>query len=285
MDLANSYNAAGSVQRKLGDFAGAHASHRAELALKRRLVARDPPNHVYKVRLATALSYLAELEIALGSTDDATRDADASREMFAALAAADTSSPEKRRFLGTAHRIAATIALERGHGAAALGAVAASRALLDPQLARTPSNAVWQIALTRTLTLSSYALAAVGRARGADADARRAISIAAPILAARPADQNGRLALTDAYLAAGDAAQNAGDTASAHRAWEGAFATVDSAARATGVAELRALQAASLVRLGRMEDARPVVRALEQQGYRRPRWIARMRAAGLMTQQ
>ena len=38
MDLANSYNAAGSVQRKLGDYAGAHASHRAELALKQRLV-------------------------------------------------------------------------------------------------------------------------------------------------------------------------------------------------------------------------------------------------------
>ncbi|MFL5617870.1 MAG: protein kinase domain-containing protein [Gemmatimonadaceae bacterium] len=285
MDLANSYNSAGNVQRKLGDYAGALESHRAELALKQRLVARDPPNQLYKLRLATAYSYIAELDMALGKTDDATREAKASRDLYVALVAADTSNPDKRRFLGIVHRIVGTIALERGSTAEALDAATASRALLDPKLATTPNNAVWQNELARTLTLSSYALTAAGRARDAEADARRAISIVEPVLAKRPGDQAVRLALGNAYLAAGDAAQRMGDTTAARRAWTGALAVVDSATTAAGVAELRVLRATALVNLGRVNEARPIVRTVEQEGYRRPRWIARMRAAGLLVQQ
>jgi tetratricopeptide (TPR) repeat protein len=273
------------VQRKLGDFAGAHASHLEELALKQRLVARDPPNQLYKLRLALAYSFLAELDLALGKMDDATREAGASRDLYVKLAAADTSNPDKRRFVGTAHRIAGMIALERGSADEALREVAASRAQLDPQLAKTPDNAVWQLALAKTLTLSSYALTAAGRAGDAEADARRAISIVEPVLAKRPTDQAGRLTLTDAYLALGDAAQRLGDTAEARRAWADGQAAVDSVTRATGVAELRVLNSTALVNLGRIDDARPVVRTLEQQGYRRPRWLARMRSAGLVPQQ
>jgi hypothetical protein len=64
-----------------------------------------------------------------------------------------------------------------------------------------------------------------------------------------------------------------------------ARAVVDSTARVTGVAELRVLNAIALASLGRVDDARPIVRTLEAQGYRRPRWRARMRAAGLLAQQ
>ena len=285
MDLANSYNAAGAVQRKLGDYAGAYASHRAELELKQRLVARDPPNQVYKTRLATTYSFLAEVDIALGKIDEATREAERSRDLFAALASADTSNPERRRFLGTAHRIVGVAALERGRHADAIAAFSASRALLDPQLAQTPNNAVWQIALARTLTVSSNARTAMGHAGEALADARRAIAIVEPVVAKRPADQTaGRLTLAEAYLAAGDAAHNARDTAAAREAWAHALTTIDSTARATGVADVRALSAAALVSLGRVEEARPIARRLEQQGYRRPRWLARMRASGLPMQ-
>jgi serine/threonine protein kinase len=279
MDLANGHNAAGVVQRKLGDFAGARASHLAELAIKQRLVARDPPNQVYKLRLATAYSFLAELDLGLGRTDDATREAESSRGLFAALAAADTSNPDRRRFLGTAHRVAGAVALERGNVAEALRDAAASRALLDPQLAHVPDNAVWQIALARTLTLSSSALLAAGRADDGAAAARRAVSIVEPVLARRPADQNARLALAEAHLAEGDAAERMGNDDAARRAWAGALAAVDSASRATGIAELRVLDATALVNLGRVDEARPVLLALEHQGYARPRWIARMQSA------
>ena len=280
MDLANSYNAAGVVQRKLGDYAGALESHRAELALKQRVVARDPPNQVYKLRLATAHSFLAELDLTLGKTADAAREANASRDLYLALAAADTSNPDRRRFLATAHRIAGTIALEDGRTQDALGAVAASRALLDPEIVTTPSNAVWQIALARTLTLSSYALTAAGRTREAEVDARRAITIAEGELAKRP-DRSARLALADAHLALADAAERVGDSTVARHAWASALAAADSVAPATTVAELNSI---ALVNLDRLEEARPLVRALEQQGFRRPRWLARMRAAGMLTQ-
>ena len=285
MELANSYNKAGNLQRKLGDYTGALASHQAELALNQRLVARDPPNRVYKLRLALAFSYLADVDMALGKIADAAREADASRDLYIALAAADTSNLEKRRFLAAAHRVAGTIALERGSTAEALSAATASRALIDPQLVRTPNNSVWQLALARTLTLSSYALTAAGRARDADTDARRAISIVDPLLAKRAGDPVARLALTDAYLAAGDAEQRMGDSTAARRSWSGALTVADSVTRATGVAELRVMNAGALVRRGRVDEARPIVRTLEQQGYRRPRWLARMRAAGLLMHQ
>jgi hypothetical protein len=198
--------------------------------------------------------------------------------MFVALAKADTTNPDRRRFLGTAHRIAGQIALERGNTVEALRAAAASRALLDPQLAKTPVNAVWQTSLARTLTLSSYALMGMGRAAEGESDARRAISILEPLLVKRPTDQSARLAL-------GDAVQRRGDEAEARRAWTGALTAVDSVTRATGVAELRGLKSTALVSLGRVDEARPLVRTLEQQGFRTPSWRARMRAAGLLTQQ
>ena len=281
MDLGNSYNAAGNVQRKLGDFADALESHRAELVLKQRLVARDPPNQTYKLRLASAYAFLAELDLALGRTEEAIREADAARDLYAALVGADTTNPDRRRFLGTAHRIAGLIALERARTADALRAVAASRALLDPQLVQTPENAVWQNALVRTLTLSSYALGAAGRAREAGADARRAAAIAKAELAKRPSDRVGRLALAEALLAAGDAAERAGDTTAARHAWTGTLDALSSVALSTSVTEL---SSTALVSLGRLDEARPLVRTLEQQGFRRPRWLARMRAAGLLTQ-
>ena len=284
MDLANSYNAAGVVQRKLGDLAGAHTSHRAELVLKQRLVERDPPNQVYKFGLATAHAFLADLELALGRTDAAAQESKASRELYAALAAADTSNPDWRRRLGAAHRIAGIIALERGNTAEALVAATASRALVDPQIAKIPSNAQWQIALAKALTLSSYALATAGRARAGETDAHRAVSILEGVLEKRPTDQLARQELADAYLAAGDAAQRAGDVTAARRAWTGALTAVDSVTRATGIAELRVLNTAALVGLGRIDEARPIMQLLERQGYRRPRWVARMRAAGLSMQ-
>ena len=52
--------------------------------------------------------------------------------------------------------------------------------------------------------------------------------------------------------------------ADAQGAWSGALAAVDSVTRATGVAELRVLTATALASLGRVEDARPIVRTLEQ---------------------
>jgi serine/threonine-protein kinase len=284
MDLANSYNSAGVVQRKLGDYAGAESSHRAELALKERLVDRDPPNQTYRLRLASAYSFVAELSMALGKIDEATRAGDASRDLYAKLAAADTTNPDRRRFLGIAHRIAGTIALERGSPADALAAATASRALLDPQIAKTPNNAVWQSALARTLILSSYARIAAGNAREAEADARRAISIVEPVLAKRPADQTARLALADAYVALGDAAKRANASEAARVAWNRAIAVADSASRATGVAELRVLDAMALASAGRVADARPIARTLDAQGYRRPRWVARMRADGVVMQ-
>ena len=285
MDLATSYNSAGVVQRKLGDYAGAESSHRAELAAKQRLVALDPPNQTYKLRLASAYSFVAELSMALGKIDEATRAADTSRILYAALAAADTTNPDRRRFLGIAHRIAGTIALERGSSADALAAASASRALLDPQLAKTPNNAVWQMAFARTLVLSSYALTAAGNGREAEADARRAISIVEPALAKRPGDQTARLALTDAYVALGDAARRADASDAARRAWTSAITVVDSVSRATGVADLRVLNTTALASVGRVDDARPIAKTLEGQGYRRPRWLARMRAAGVLMQQ
>ena len=41
LNLAQTHNAVGVVQRKLGDLAGAERSHRAEIEIKEAVVARD----------------------------------------------------------------------------------------------------------------------------------------------------------------------------------------------------------------------------------------------------
>lgn len=281
-DLGNGYNTVAVIQRKIGDLAGAEKSHRAELAAKEWVAARDTANKTYRERVALAQSFIGELLLTEGKPDDAAAPLAESRANYAALAAFDTANLERRRLLANADGLLGALALERGDAAGALKRFTSSRATVDSLVAKSPGNALWQYALARWTSYAGIAELELDRAPDAAANERRALAILEPALQKRPSDLNARMALAETDLALGDALARDGRTADARAAWTGALTAVDSVARTLRMTDPLALQAAALVRVGRLDDARPVVAEVLRRGYRRPRWMAVVRKSGVV---
>ena len=299
-DLAFAYNTVGVAQRKRGDLADALATHRAELALWEALAARDAANQEIRRPLANAHAFLGFVHMARGAPDSALAQAHAARDIFAALVAHDTSNTGWRIDLASAENVLAQDLLaqdlvaqesvvsasstpERTRAAptAALPHAEASLALLtrltegptsNPRAIRTATGA--RVTLGRVLLR-------LGRTSAAETAARAAVATGERALARKPADLEQRRVLGDACLALGDVRAHAGDAAGAREAWAHALAVVDSASRATGYMELRALGATAQFDLGNDDAARPIAAALVAGGYRSPAVVNLWRRHGV----
>ncbi|HEY6826824.1 MAG TPA: hypothetical protein VI259_08195, partial [Gemmatimonadaceae bacterium] len=225
---------------------------------------------------------LGVLLLTEGRTADAGALALSSRDAYARLAAFDTTNPERRRLLGIADRFVGVVALERGDAPAALTALTASVGALEALVARVPTNASYQLNLVQGLAPLGAAQAAAGRVASGEATERRALGIVAPALAKKPSDLGLRAAFAEANLELGDALARNGRPTDARVAWTQALAAIDSVARARRLTDHLALQSAALMRLDRLDDARPIVLELVRQGYRRQRWFAFARAKNLL---
>ena len=280
--LGNGYNKVGVTQRKLGDLAAAEKAHVAELSVKQGIAARDTANNTYREMVALAQNQLGVLLLTEGRPTDAAALALASRGAYAKLAAFDTTNPERRRLLGIADRFLGVVALERGDPAAALVPLSASAAAMEALVSRVPTNASYQLNLAQSLAPLGSAQLALGRAALAEATERRSLGIVAPALAKKPSDLNLRAASAEANIELGDALARGGRTADARAAWSQALAAIDSVARVRHLTDHLALQSAALMRLDRLDEARPIVVDLVHQGYRRQRWITVARAKNLL---
>jgi hypothetical protein len=74
-------------------------------------------------------------------------------------------------------------------------------------------------------------------------------------------------------LELGDARARAGNASGAKAAWTSALGAIDSLAKSRQFTDHLALLATALLRLDRIDEARPVVADLLRRGYRRPRWM------------
>ena len=282
-ELALAYNTVGVAQRKRGDLAGALASHRAELAIWNALAAQDPADQAVRRSLANAHAFVSFVQLARGERDSALAEARAARDLFARLVAHDASNTVWRIDLATSENVLAQDLLARGvlapdavghaparSAAAALPHVEASLALLAPLIGgATPKPRAARVETAARTTLGRVLLH-LGRTPAANASARAAVAGGERALARKPADLEQRRALGDAYLGLGDVLARTGDASGARASWSRALALVDSASRATGHIELRALRATALFDLGADDAARPLATALVQGGYRSP---------------
>ena len=272
--LGNGYNTVGVTQRKLGDLPGSEKSHGAELAVKQAIAARDTANRTYREMVALAQSFVGDMLSLRGRPEEAIAPLTASRATYAALAAFDTANPERRRLLAIADRSLGFAALERGDASTALSHGDASLAAMEKLAQSAPTSRSYQYMLARALALVGSAQLALGRTGPAEASLRRAIGIVDPALSKRPTDLNLRVAAADTRIELGDAFARAGRSSEARSTWTEALAAIDSVARTRKLTDHRAVQAAILMRLDRLDEARPIVVDLVQRGYRRPRWIA-----------
>ena len=273
------FNAEAVARRKLGDLAGALATHDKELTIKEAVLAHDTTNSEHQRDVAVAHAYRGELRVLMGDIAGAVLDARAAHGIFSTVAAHDTSDAIAKWQLAKSDRQIAQALLERGDAAAALAELHAGDAVITRSLAANPNDPYMVGERMLTSITLSRALLALGHVQEALAAAHAASEATEARLKAKPGDIESHRAAADASLAVGTALLQSGDARGAHDSWVHAVALEDSITRTDPETELLAVQAAALLHLGERDEAKPIVEELVHRGYRRPTFMRIVREA------
>ncbi len=277
-ELAATHDLLGTTLIELSRLEAARPHLDAHLELRRRLAEEDPGNTRYREFLGTSHDSMATWLEALGRLDQALTHAEAALRTFTGLVSHD---PENRFWLWQRELARVKVGSLRTwlgsgrEGEALLGEAAAET---ERQLAVDPTERKWRLLAARAQVQLGSGEQTEGRRPQALTRARRAIAWLVPLVDQAPRDADSLRWLAQALLVAGHASPNP-EEATAYRLQ--AKSRLVSLAGDPSTLEVRASWAQTLLDLGELETARPVVRTLLAAGYRHPDFLTSCRAAGL----
>jgi tetratricopeptide (TPR) repeat protein len=225
-EIATAYHRLGELQASasnpsLGDAAGARASHRKGLALRRALAARAPADLEARGRLVDSLVSAAYSEDEVGPSLALGEEAVA---VAASLVAALPGEPRSRARLGAAHYMVGSHHREVGDVARALASFEAAAPLFQAALDADPGDA----SANRSVALCHKRVGAILVERGSPAAAlphlRTAVALDEKRLARTPAAPRERRDVSVSATQLGNALLAAGDAAGAWAAFRRALA-------------------------------------------------------------
>lgn len=261
-ELAATHNTVGVVLQDLGrwDEAGAHL--RAEFELRESLLTADPASFRLRDFLGTSHSRLGIQLSMLGDWPAASEQFEQARNLFTELVAHDPANASWRFKLAWSYLHLGRVAFARGDLVAAEAAWARERRLIDELLAGDDASHSWR----RTRAIGLYHLALLERARGEPARAHvvEAVKTLEELAASRPTDRDVHRWLSQCYLLLGRLDES---PASAEEAFERAEETIAPFTRGTRDGRVLAPWTIALDCLGRGDEARLVLEAVEAMGY------------------
>lgn len=280
-ELAKLHNKIARVMEKQGDLQGALKSYANELTIREALAVKEPANMEWKFWLATNHELLGRLLQIMGQGDAGLMHLLASRNLVQSLTERDPANTTWRRLLAVSHRNTAVALLRLGRQDDSARLLEGDRAFLERYTVANPTNAVRKRDLASIhLAIGEYQLRQ-GNPGGAAAAIGSAIAILDGLLQKDPEDEDAIGLLSDAQNALGSALAGAGRKAEAAAAWTRAGQLVEAKARGSSDWRLLDPWARSLMHLGRVQEAAPVVSRLVASGYREPRFLDLCRQRGL----
>jgi serine/threonine protein kinase len=265
-DAAISFYKAGVAMLKVGRLADAEAQLEEGRALLEPHVAR--PSSPMAMRLLTAVlhDHLSAVEVARGDLAAAAHHAARQRAVMEQLIRYEPGNADWSRQMAIALRTSGSVSRVSGDAAAAIPWHAEAVHLLQDVAARTGLSMLMRRETAVARTELARSLLAAGRAGAAAATIEEAIEILKPIRTEIGAQR----VIARALLVRGEAHAAAGDTTRAAAAWREAL---DVLRRLDGLSQDPRIQdahASVLARLGRSEEARPLIDDLTSLGYRDP---------------
>jgi serine/threonine protein kinase/tetratricopeptide (TPR) repeat protein len=264
--VAVGHNRLGVVVEKLGDAAARSRHFQSDLDIRRRLVEANPANAGLKRPFFVALGYLARAMADDGETVRAEALHRQAFEVAQAMSASDPTNMNWRRDAASAEARLADLEAELGrfadaephhaHAVSVLGPLAAANRK-DTGRQRDAANAELGLATTRHL---------LGEQTAAVDGATRVSALLAPLLAAR-ADPLTRVIAAEAELLIATVMDARGRTADAGDRRNRALALIGKDSPDAD-SMLRMVHARILAELGRTDEARAIVTAVEATGYR-----------------
>jgi eukaryotic-like serine/threonine-protein kinase len=277
VSLANIHNATAVAQRKLGDLPGALTSHNQELAIKEQLLAHDSTNAELKRNVGIAHAYRGELRVLMGDVNAALTDAATAHRIYASLFAKDTSDASLEWALAKSNRQIAQAQLERDAATEALRELDAGDVLTAHVLSKSPDDPASAAEVVLAGTNRAQALLSLSRMREALSVARASATRGDAALRNDPDDIERHRAASDAHVAVGNALARSGDSSGARDAWLHALSLLHANGGGDRETEVLAERAIILLKLGRLDDAGPIVTELDRRGYRRPTFLKLVR--------
>ena len=278
---ASSNNAIGAVLRARGDLADSLSHHRAELALQEELVRLDPGTAGWRQYLGVSNSRVAMLLEALGQLPAAASHAERALAIAAGLAASDPENVDWRRELGRSHYRAGTIADAAGRRADAQSHLQQALAILARAAELDPRNPARQRDLAEVHAARAQHFLLEGNVPRSVAAAAAVQEIADRLISNSAGDGQAVRLRGVALSLQGHAWARAGDGAKARVAWARAASTLEAPARASRDYNVLDPWALTLIGLGRLDEAKEVVKALGAAGYRHPLFVEAITRGGL----
>jgi tetratricopeptide (TPR) repeat protein/tRNA A-37 threonylcarbamoyl transferase component Bud32 len=269
-DLARTSNRIGLVLERSGDLAGARAHYESEFATYSGLTAKDPRNSQWKDRLMVSHNYLARILEMTGDLDRALELRRAELSLVTQLVARDSTNTVWQRDLAMTQMKYGDVLRLKGQLGPALVAIKDAEETMQRLLSRTETVASWRRDLGNVRTAAARAHLASGNTAAAKQEARSAIELLEPFAGTEALMPR---YIAEAWLVLGDARAASGDPGHAREAWTTAAQILAPLARESRSPEVLDIMARTLLRLGRRDEAAPLIGRLQRSGYRAPDFV------------
>ena len=280
-ELAIAHNKIARVLEKQGDLPGALQSYTNDLAIREVLARQEPANMNWKFNLATIHRFVGMLLQIMGQAEAGLEHLQASRNLAQELTRRDPANSTWRREHAVSNGNRAVALLRMGSMDESGKLLESDREFLERYTAANPTNIPRKRDLASIhLALGEYRMQQ-GNPGAAIAAARSAIALLEALLQNNAADEDATVLSSDAHILLGAALARAGRKAEAAAAWNQANQLVEARARHSADWRLLDPWARSLMHLGRLKEAAPVVKGLVYIGYREPSFLALCKQRGL----
>jgi tetratricopeptide (TPR) repeat protein len=276
-ELGGAHNNLGKMALLRGDLATAVSEYRADDAIETRLSERDPKDNQQRENVLRVRAILGRTLALAGDTDTGMRNLRQAVAMAAEQSKADPHNASSQNFLALYSLQLARLKRVTGDLQAARALNAKAITVFTALTKKDPSNDIWKIHYAEALTEQAAEQQAVGgNMDAARSSAQRALAMLEPLLAKHPAERSILLGTLKAKLLL---APLTADHATAQTLRDQALQIIQTVKTSRGDPRLLALQAETLLGLGKIEEARTVIARLQTSGYRDPAFVALLRRA------
>ncbi len=265
-ELAQVYAKLGDAARSRGALPEALKWFQQNLSLLETLSARAPGDAGLWRLLGIARSHVGDILLFQGNTRGALAQYEAELEIARRLAAHDADNVKWRGELLSRYD-------KVGNCQRSLGNLAAARSLFDTELrlatellAKSPEHREWRFALARAHMSLAFAEGPKGEDTRARGHQRESLAVLEKLSVEAPAERQYPLWRASGLWQLGVFERRAGDVSRARTLWQEALALLGPESRHPEPHALD-LRARLLLGLGRADEARPVLAALDRMGY------------------
>ncbi|HVS64126.1 MAG TPA: protein kinase [Thermoanaerobaculia bacterium] len=258
------------------------AQRQLELALAEaeRLAREDPANATWSRRVAVIHSAAGFGSFLVGDLEAAASSLESATEAYRSLMRSDAARVEWREKLARDLRVLGTVETERGDPSSALALLDEARRLLDDLVSADPTVVRHRESLARAY----WAISLAHQARSELTPALEAKLESHALLEElwrSSGDPGPRNELAYSHVAIGDLRLQLGHHEQALDDWSRAVELVEPIVERSPETQYLDTYAQALLKLGRLERARPVVEELLGRGWRDPVFLETVRGSGL----